>query len=78
MSATYQHPIRTDIPLTIGYPTSGPCEGYATLHAEGCTHTQRRQSRSPVPFGSDEDYCANDLYMVPPYARTPKPKQADR
>lgn len=72
MNATYQHPIRTDIELVIAYPTSGPAESYAQLHAEGCNHVLRYERRAPMPFGGDENYYADDFFMVAPCAKAPK------
>lgn len=72
MSATYQHPIRTGIPLVIAYPTSGPAENYAQLHADGCNHVLRYERRAPGPFAGDEHYYADDFFLVAPCAKAPK------
>lgn len=75
MSASYQHPIRRDIPLVIAYPTTGPSQGYATLHAEGCSHTRRRQSSESIIFSGDEAYTEDDYFEVAPCARTSKSRR---
>lgn len=72
MKAQYQHQIRTDIPLTIAYPDSGPSEGYAVLHAEGCSHAQRRNARRAISFSGDESYGADDYFEVAPCAKASK------
>jgi len=69
MSAQYSRPIRQDIPLLITYPKSGPAESYALLHAEGCSHTQRKGFADSVPFAGDEHYYSDDFFMVAPCAK---------
>lgn len=74
MSANYEHPIATDRELTITYPSKGPNESYATLHAEGCSHTLRAVRRPSVSFRGDESYGADDYFKVAPCARAKKGK----
>lgn len=69
MSAQYSHPIRQDISLLITYPSSGPAESYALLHAEGCSHTLRKGLRESMPFQGDEHYYSDDFFMVAPCAK---------
>ncbi len=76
MNATYQHPIATESELVISYPSSGVNEGYATLHAQGCSHALRAVTRESIPFGSAENYGADDYFRVAPCARAGKAKVA--
>jgi hypothetical protein len=72
MKAKYQHPIRTEIALVVAYPETGPSQGYAVLHAEGCSHAQRRNARRAIAFSGDESYGADDYFEVAPCAKAPK------
>lgn len=72
LSAETAYPIRTDIPLTVVIPASGPYESYATLHATGCSHTHRRLLREPYAFAGIEAYGADDFFQVAPCARSSK------
>lgn len=72
MKAQYQHPIRTDIALMIAYPESGPSQGYAVLHADGCSHTKRRAFRRSIAFSGDANYGADDYFEVAPCAKASK------
>lgn len=72
MNAQYQHTVRTDHALVIAYPETGPSQGYAVLHAEGCSHTNRKHFHRPVPFAGDENYGADDYFEVAPCARAPR------
>ena len=70
LSAETAYPIRTDIPLTVVVPASGPYEQYATLHATGCSHTHRRLLSQPRDFEGIEAYGADDFLQVSPCARS--------
>lgn len=76
MNAQYQHPVRADIPLTIAYPDSGPSQGYAVLHANGCSHTNRGAFRRTLEFTGDANYGADDYFEVAPCARASKARKA--
>jgi hypothetical protein len=69
--SNFSKPIKTDAPLVIAYPSSGPDEGYAVLHAVGCSHANRGRfdSQPAAADLSTDDGFDDDWYMVAPCAR---------
>ena len=65
------HPIKVSA-VSVAYPDSGPNQGYAVLHATGCSHLSRRNACDSEPLavvpGPDDDY-SDDYYEVAPCAR---------
>ena len=71
MSQFSHYPLQ-EIPLVIAYPSAGPHESYAVVHAAGCAHTHRASTqvtKTLIRDLSPEDGYDDDYYVVAPCAR---------